>query len=209
MILSTSPNSKGPAPEPCGRHAQQPRPPQRQQPSPAPAQQAAPEAPFIQESPVSQEADRSPTPNSFDGARGFLTPRQRWCSAEDETGFEIATPTRQESQVTSRSRSLSPGAPGSPERGKMGLGIVVRNTFLDSKPERSPSLERFLVRRHCQSSPCSRPGSASPRSRLELASPQPLAEPRLSTPRMRHSQSPPASSDKPAAAAAEEAEIEL
>jgi len=205
MILSTSPDSRGPAKN-YGQPAQLPQ-------QPAAAQQAAPEASFIQEPPFSQEADRSPTPNSFDGARGFLTPRQRWCS-DDEAGFEIATPTRQDSQVTSRSRSLSPGE-RSPERVKMGPGIVVRNTFLDSKPERSPSLERFLMERRCQSSPCSRPGSASPRSRLELASPQPLAEPRMSTPRMRHSPGPPAFNDKPAVAAealeaaAVEAEIEL
>jgi hypothetical protein len=45
--------------------------------------------------------------------------------------------------------------------------FLIRNTFLDSRPERSPSLERFFEERKVRSSPCSRPGSDCGSARLD------------------------------------------
>jgi len=60
---------------------------------------------------------------------------------------------------------------------------MVRNTFIESKPERSESLERFLEERKCRSSPTSRPPSrplsrqASQNCLLDMEDPFNIATP--------------------------------
>merc|ERR1719491_2166890 len=63
---------------------------------------------------------------------------------------------------------LAPAAGGTPSdvqapsscKDLIGVGMVsdsmVRNTFIDFRPERSPSVERFFEERKCRSSPTSR-----------------------------------------------------
>mmetsp|Transcript_29912 Transcript_29912/g.75332 ORF Transcript_29912/g.75332 Transcript_29912/m.75332 type:complete len:513 (-) Transcript_29912:203-1741(-) len=52
---------------------------------------------------------------------------------------------------------------------------LVRNTFIDYKPERSPSLERFFEERKCRSSPTSRPASRPLSRQVSQSSLKPCA----------------------------------